>query len=499
MVMLEANPDTMAERILAFPKEQQREQPAYETVIDGPSVNLIDYYEGQVATLKFFDKINKGENFRNRFSDGSPFVEQYDKAHGKGAADKKYDESAEARIRLDRAAKNKFAGALGYSAIATAKLRPKIVIDSILQSDYDNFSRPYYGITNKDAQNSRIKELEGRLKELRERIASPESQKTPERPADTDEPTLLSMQLDETGGILTGASEDINPEQEMTFIKFMGERGSVLGKAELEEGVDVELHVRPEDFTNIRPSVLRDGLYIHRFDPRYSRVRKDNPNRTQQLAWAWGEQPFSSTKPRILKDLNLTENGVVLPADEFSMVAHSPSAMTAFAGAKTRDHNAGNTDIKGVDEKVGRSRGHTMEGKIDKISELIPNIEEELRLFKTIYDATNPESPVTFKAKELEVLFQVAQERLHILIDTARLNLSMSPDQVKAMHRALASKLTKANSEAELAKNWRVYASLGGQYAYARLTKAIQSRERCREELEYYQPYLDRGKAQKAA
>jgi hypothetical protein len=342
--------------------------------------------------------------------------------------------------------------------------------------------------------------LKGRLRELKKRASDPEKFKpAEEKPADIDEPTLWSVYLDENGGMLGDVSIPADPDEEVPFTRFARMRGSVFGDSTAEEGADVELQVRPQDFANIEPAVLRDGLFIHKSDPRYKPVHKNDPNPTEQLAWALGELPFSPMNPAIIEGLHLEESGVVLPADEFGIVAHSPVAMTKFAGARTRNHNADNTDINDADEKVGRSRGHVMESKLEKISELIPRIDDELQMFRTVYRAADPESGVKLKAKDMDILLQTAEERLHVLIATARLNLGIGPEETKAMHRALTSRLYRGNSDEELARNWRVYASLGAQYAYARLAKATQSRNRCQVQLDYYQPFLDRAEAQKAA
>lgn len=505
-VMLEANPDTMAERVLPFPGQVPEEQPAYETVIGGPSVNLVDYYEAQRAVLGYFSKLNKGENFRARFrgaaggdeSDLAVQETQLRPRYGKGM-NKKYDKSEQAKDRLDELAKGKFASALGFDEVVASGIKPKIVVDSMLQNAYDDFSSLYYGLSNKDRKNSYAGKLDRRIKKLKARPAAVPGDRTSLRVVDTDEHTLWSDLLDETGGLLASAPEDIDPDQEMTFISFVGQRGSALGKAELEEGVDVELHVRPEDFANIEPAALRKGLYIHRHDPRYRRVRKGDPEPTEQLAWAWGSLPVLPMSPKLVEGINLGETGVVMPAGEFNAIAHNPGAMNAFVKARTRDHNAGNPKIHEVNEKVGRSAGHTMESKLKKIDGVIPEIEQEIRMFQTIYRASAEGSETTFKAKEIEVLRTGAEQKLHVLVDTARLNLGIGPEQVKAMHRALTSRLHKQGSEQELAANWRIYASLGAQYAYARLIKTLQAKERCRDQLEIYTPYLERGEAAKAA
>ncbi|HEX5797687.1 MAG TPA: hypothetical protein VFX86_04850 [Candidatus Saccharimonadales bacterium] len=509
VAILEVHPDTFAERILPAGREPQQE-PAYETVIGGPSVSLQDYYEGQLAVLGYFNKLNKGENFRARFQaaaggsgeDRAVMEAQLLPRYGgsRERLNKAYDESLKGKDRLDALAKRRFAQGLGYDTATSARLRPKIVLDSMLQSDYDEFSGQYYGVANADAKDSYARRLNGRLRGLKKRIADPEKFKTPQQqPVDTEEPTIWSVYLDENRGVLSRTPETTASQQEMTFAEFIAERSSVFGGGTLEEGADVEFHVRPRDFANITPDSLRRGLYINRFDPRYGRIRKDNNNPTRQLAWAWGRPPISSTKPKILNKLKLEDTGVVLPADEFGVLAHSPGAINAFVQARTRDSNAGNPDIKEVDEKEGRSGGHAMESKIEKIDELIPRIEEEIAMFKTIYDAADPESTDRLPAGQLAALTLAAEERLHVLVDTARLNLGHEPSQTKAMHRALASKLFRPDSAEELSTNWRIYASLGAQYAYARLAKAIQSRERCHEQLAYFQPFLDRAEDQKAA
>lgn len=505
MAMLEANPDTMAERVLPAPREPH-EEPAIETIIGGPSVNLIDYYEGQKSVLRFFGKINKGENFRARLrgadgGDEGDFGVQEARLRPRYGRDmnKKYDDSLEAKARLDEIAKKKFASALGFGETAVSRIRPRIVVDSMLENEYDDFGSRYYGLSNKDRKNNYLGVLDRRIKKLEAQPVPADGDRTSLRVVDTDEPTLWADLLDETGGILIGSPESIDPEEEMTFIGFLGQRGSVLGTAILEEGVDVEIHVRPEDFANIEPTTLGKGLFIHQSDPRYKRVRKDSPDPTEQLAWTWGELPISPMNPKLIEKLNLGETGVVLPANEFSAIAHSPPAMNAFIKAKTRNHNAGNTDVHEVNEKVGRSAGHAMEYKLEKIGGLIPEIEEEIKLFQTIYRASTPDSDTTFKAKDIEVLRATAEQRLHVLVDTARLSLGLNPRQIKAMHRALASKLHRQKSEEELAANWRIYTSFGARYAYARLIKTLQARERCRDQLEIYMPYLDRAEAEETA
>lgn len=507
--MLEAHPDTMAERILPFPEEPAAEQePAYDTIVGGPSVDLIAYYEGQRAVLGYFSKINKGENFRARFrgaaaGDEGDFAVQekrFRPRYGRGM-NKKFDESEEAKDRLDEVAKSKFASSLGYSAAGAAQIRPKIVADSMLDSDYDDFASKYYGLANKEAKNRYMGVLDRRIKRLKKAQETSGASEPLEYgiSIDIEEPTLWSVQLDESRGIVEAMPGHIDPDEKMTFSSFAGEFGSVFGGGELEEGVDVELHVRAEDFTNIRPDALRSGLFIHKNDPRYSRVRKDDVDRTEQLAWAWGDLPLTPMNIKLIEKLKLTETGVVLPADEFITVAHNPGAMNAFIKARTRNFNADNKDSLDVDERTGRSAGHAMEGKIERIGELIPSLEGEIKLFRTIYQASLPGSETMYKAGEWDAMRRVAEVRLHTLIDTARLNLELDTEQVKSMHRALTSKLWHEGSGEELAANWRVYASLGAQYAYARLIKAMQSRERCWEELYVYQPYLERGEQAKAA
>lgn len=299
--------------------------------------------------------------------------------------------------------------------------------------------------------------------------------------------TFASGLADQSRGVMDIPVESmpaIDPDSRITLVRLASEQGLAIAAEPIETGEDAELQVGRDDFARARPDILRRGLYIDMLDPRY------RDKSTQQLLWAWGKPPMD---PPAVQGLDLQRTGVVVPADEFKIVAHSPTRITKFAEAQTRHANRDNLDRVAVDEGVGRSAGHAMESKIGRIGSLEEDIRAEIDLLRIPYREAASTWRAHFGPKRLGAIKKEADERIHEMIETATLNLNPGSFEIRALHRAVAARLHRGSRQ-EIAHAWRIYTSLAGQYATARLVKATHSRIRCQELLEeQYRPYLERA------
>lgn len=289
-------------------------------------------------------------------------------------------------------------------------------------------------------------------------------------------------------GVMTAPLEafgDIDPEKRITLVRLATEHGLVYGQADIESTeTDTELQVSKSDYQNARPDFIRQGLYIDMTDPRY------RDKQTEQLLWAWGPVPIDS---QAVRDLKLERRGVVVPPDEFKIIAHSPGRIVKFSEATTRNANKNELDRKEVDEKVGRSAAHSMESKLASMSTLEANIHDEIALLRKPYHEASSTWRAHFKAKNLDKVRRETDERIHEMVEVATLNLNPGTFELRALHRAIAKRLYRNPTPAETASQWRIYTSLAGQYATARLVKVIQSQVKAKKQLDLYQPYLDRA------
>lgn len=127
-----------------------------------PSVELATYYQSLGKVLRFFGRLNTGENFRARFREDSPFVRRYDQQHGEGQADKKFDESVEARERLEGLAHEEFAKAFGRDVLIASKIRSGRVINSSMEKYYEQFQELYAGLGNTDRKSQYLGKIQRR-------------------------------------------------------------------------------------------------------------------------------------------------------------------------------------------------------------------------------------------------------------------------------------------------------------------------------------------------
>lgn len=307
------------------------------------------------------------------------------------------------------------------------------------------------------------------------------------RTPEVEQLTFAAGLADQSRGVIdvsVDAMPSVNPDRRITLVRLAGEQGLFIAPEAVETGEDVELQVGRDDFASARPDILRSGLYIDMLDPRY------RDKSTQQLLWAWGKPPIN---PAAVQGLNLQRTGVVVPADEFKIVAHSPERIGKFAEAQTRHANRDNIDRGVVDERVGRSGGHSMESKIERIGSLEEDIKAEIDLLRIPYREAASTWRAHFGPKKLAAIKKEADERIHEMVETATLNLNPGSFEIRALHRAVAARLHRGSPQ-EIAQSWRIYTSLAGQYATARLVKAAHSRVRCQELLEdQYRPYLERS------
>lgn len=307
------------------------------------------------------------------------------------------------------------------------------------------------------------------------------------RTPEVEQLTFAAGQADLTRGVIdipVDAISAIDPEQRISLVRLAAEQGLVFGESEALGEEDADLQVGRDDFASASPKMLRSGLYIDVLDPRY------RDKSTQQLLWAWGKPPMN---PPAVQGLDLQRTGVVVPADEFKIVAHSPPRIAKFAEAQTRHANRDNIDRVVVDERVGRSAGHSMESKIARIGSLEEDIKAEIDLLRIPYREAASTWRAHFGPKKLAAIKKEADERIHEMVETATINLNPGSFEIRALHRAVAARLHRGSRQ-EIAQSWRIYTSLAGQYATARLVKATHSRVRCQELLEHqYRPYLERA------
>lgn len=303
-----------------------------------------------------------------------------------------------------------------------------------------------------------------------------------------EQPTFAAGYADLSRAVIVAPVEKIegiNPQKRITLARLAAEQGMVLGS----DGIatpdsDSELQVSKEDYQTASPDFIRQGLYIDITDPRY------RDKATQQLLWAWGTPPVS---PKAIQTLRLERTGVVVPPDEFKIVAHSPPRIAKFAEATTRNANKNELDRKEVDEKVGRSAAHAMESKIERMTGLEVDLRGEIALLRIPFREAASTWIAHFKASKMDAIRREADERIHEMVEVATINLNPGSFELRALHRAIAKKLYRSLSREEIALQWRVYTYLAGQYATARLVKVLQSKAKSEKLLEFYRPYLERA------
>lgn len=288
--------------------------------------------------------------------------------------------------------------------------------------------------------------------------------------------------LDSVKGVIIANIDDlptINPQQRITLGRLASMLGQNLGPTEgVSDEYDPLLEVTDNDFANCAPSTLERGLYIPRFDPRYTQKS------TEQLV-----------RPGQYSDRS--EYGVVFPSTEFTTVARSARDLAVHTMAKTRKANRASIDIVDKDNTTGRSVAHMLGRYIRGLNSLEDElIEKRESLLIPLYRETYSPWQAHFKARNLDKKRKQFDEHLHDTIETATLNLDIGSTAIKAVHRAAASNLYRRGSSREINAQWKRYIEFVGKYVAERRKKIAQSKERCQEQYEHFEPFLATKPAQ---
>jgi hypothetical protein len=240
---------------------------------------------------------------------------------------------------------------------------------------------------------------------------------------------------------------------------------------------DAAVHPEPQeaDFEQATPHAIEHGLYIPYSDPRY--------HSAEQLV-RLGVDTMGTQTPQ--------HRGVVFPSSEFYVVARNARDLARHTEAKTRNANKNNPDRDEVRQKVGRSVGHTLSGKIESIVGLSSHIKEEVKVMRSLYRDLRSPWQAHYKVKNLEKKRVFADERIHETAEVSTINLNLGSSAVKGLHGAIKKNLYGENrTHAQTAHSWHSYITLVGRYMGARVHKLDLSKAMCKEEFARYQHFLE--------
>jgi hypothetical protein len=219
-------------------------------------------------------------------------------------------------------------------------------------------------------------------------------------------------------------------------------------------------------------AAIKDGLYIHPSDERYYSA--------QQLVKLGIRQGVEKV-------------GVVFPANEFSIVARSAHDLAIHMQARTRKANETNEDPEDVAERTGRAGGHVLVDKIGAMAALGVTLESDQTFLRKMRPEVGRTWIAPYKVKNLEKHRVRTDEMIHDTADVAAINTNPGSAEVKAMHNEIKRRLYGGNqSHVEIAQTWHAYITLVGKYIGMRLNKIAISVQMCEDELQHYQPFLDR-------
>lgn len=139
--------------------------------IAAPAVGAVEHYEHLAKVLGYFGSMNKGDNFRARFREGSPVVRSRFEPQYR-SVNKKFDESTEAADTLDELALAEFAKAFGSEALVASGVATEREADAMAKEDYQRFKGSYGGLGNKKARTSYLGKVNRRTEKFKKVAAS---------------------------------------------------------------------------------------------------------------------------------------------------------------------------------------------------------------------------------------------------------------------------------------------------------------------------------------
>lgn len=247
-----------------------------------------------------------------------------------------------------------------------------------------------------------------------------------------------------------------------------------------------------DDLTNAQPLAIEAGLYIPKDDPRYENAEgliEVNPRFATDAAKTAAQEVGEGKQPKVPP----TFIGVIFPPDEFKGIGYYPKALAKRVRTDTRAANLSAADRDEVDEKAGRSAGHTLEGYIKKMNGLQNGLFDERNMLRSLFkDLTTPAWQAHYKARNLDKKRKQADEKIHKTAEVASINLNLGNTAIEGLHKAIKFNLYGHLTQDQLVESWLRYIVMTGRYASARIDRLVSSIAASQSELGRYQEFLDR-------
>lgn len=126
----------------------------------------LEHLKGYKELLGTFGSMNKGENFRNRFHEGSVIVDTAIRPRYGENTNERFDASVEGSAGLESKARGKVADMLGTKALVKAGVVSEEQERAITDSTFKHYAGQFQGIVNKDARKSEAGKIDRRIKKL---------------------------------------------------------------------------------------------------------------------------------------------------------------------------------------------------------------------------------------------------------------------------------------------------------------------------------------------
>ncbi len=185
--------------------------------------------------------------------------------------------------------------------------------------------------------------------------------------------------------------------------------------------------------------------------------------------------------------------GVVFPADQFLVIARSPSDLARHTRTRTLRAHERTDDKYQADQSANRAAGHVLKSHLSKISTLetsLHNEEEKAALFsRELHGARGTGYYSHHSFEKLQPIKASVESAIFDALNVAATTHKWDKEKTERARKTILYQLYGIDSRR--VKNWIGYTDVVKNYAHARGIVIAQARRSVATELAQYQPFLD--------